>query len=312
MIYKQINIKTNEEAIEEITGILLSFGIDRCSIVSPTVAREILDKKESYEWDYVEESAFNNEETIITFYLENTDEANKIIDDISESLSALQSKNDEMVKFVEIEMLEVSDEDWMNSYKDHFKTIKLTDTIVIKPSWEKMPTDENLKVVELDPGMAFGTGSHETTSMCIKLMEILDCADKDVLDIGTGSGILAIVADLLGADDVLGIDIDETAVEVAKENAQKNNCKDNVQFMQGDLADGLDFKADIVVANLMAELVAKLSKSVIYHMKKDAYFVSSGILAEKEKLVVDAITSNGMQVIDIMRDGEWIAIVAKK
>ena len=169
-------------------------------------------------------------------------------------------------------------------------------------------------MLELDPGMAFGTGSHETTSLCLKLLEEYlgeEPSDKKILDVGCGSGILSIAAALLGCGPVLGIDIDEDAVRVANENVRLNGVDDVVEITHGDLLQGVDFKADIVVANLMADLVAMLSESVTDHMEKGGVFISSGILTEKKEMVENALEKAGFEIKEIREDGEWCAIVAE-
>lgn len=205
----------------------------------------------------------------------------------------------------------VDDGQWKDSYKEHFKTIDLTDNIIVKPSWEPVPENNTKKILELDPGMAFGTGDHATTSMCAVLMDEAGCEGKKVLDIGTGSGILAIAADLLGASDILGVDIDPSAVEVAIENAEVNGCGDNVRFIEGDLTKGIDFRADIVVANLMAEMVVMLISSVREHMLPEGVFISSGILVEKKDMVIKALDKAGFETVKVMKKGEWCAILAR-
>ena len=313
MKYLQVGIITTEEGIEELTGLLLVHGIDETVVDNPNTAREILDKKNDYEWDYVEEAAFNTDyDPKITFYLDDSEEGKKTLEEIKGAIEQLGKDDKEnILGSLEISVDVIDDQDWMNSYKDHFKTIQLTDNIIVKPSWEEIPEGNTKKVLELDPGMAFGTGDHATTSLCAKLMDKAGCQGKDILDVGTGSGILAICADLLGAKNVLGIDIDPTAVEVAKENGEYNHCGSNVQFVQGDLTKGTDFKADIVVANLMAEIVIMLAEAVKKHMKPGALFISSGILVEKEKKVTDAFDKLGLEVVEILEEGEWSAIVAK-
>ena len=313
MKYLQVSIITTEEGIEELTGLLLVHGIEETVVDNPGTAKEVLNKKNDYEWDYVEESCFNTDyDPKITFYLDDSEEGKATLAEVREAVESLGKDDKENVLgSLEMSMEVIDDQDWMNSYKDHFKTIQLTDNIIVKPSWEDLPADNTKKVLELDPGMAFGTGDHATTSMCAKLMDKAGCQGKDILDVGTGSGILAICADLLGGRNILGIDIDPIAVEVAKENGAFNHCGSNVRFMEGDLTKGTDFKADIVVANLMAEMVIMLAEAVKKHMKPGALFISSGILVEKKKKVTDAFEKLGLEVIEIVDEGEWSAIVAK-
>ena len=313
MKYLQVDIITTEEGIEELTGLLLVHGISETVVDNPGTALEVLNKKNDYEWDYVEESAFNTDyDPKISFYLDDSEEGKSNLEEIKNALVNLKTEDkNNILGSLDLSVTVIDDQDWMNSYKDHFKTIQLTDNIIVKPSWEEVPEGNTKKVLELDPGMAFGTGDHATTSLCAKLMDKAGCQGKDILDVGTGSGILAICADLLGGKNILGIDIDPIAVEVAKENGKYNNCGPNVRFIEGDLTKGTDFKADIVVANLMAEIVIMLAEAVKKHMKPGAIFISSGILIEKKKKVTDAFEKLGLEVVEILDEGEWSAIVAK-
>jgi len=185
----------------------------------------------------------------------------------------------------------------------------------VKPGWEDYEAANGELVIEMDPGMAFGSGLHETTSMCVKALEKeLVNADPEqrikVLDVGTGTGILAMAAVLLGADDALGIDIDDEAVRVAAENIEKNGLSDKIRIRKGDLMAGVDYDADIIVANLMADLVIKLSPSAAAQLRKGGMYITSGILDIKEEVVKKAIEDAGFDIINVLADGEWRAIAA--
>ncbi len=313
MRYLQTQIYTTDTGIEELTGLLMRFNIDQTVVESPETAHEILDKKHDYEWDYVDEDFIDdNAEPKITFYLSDDEDGRKLLNMVKEAITHMAKEDGEgVLGRLEIETTVVDDGQWKDSYKDHFKTIDLTDNIIVKPSWEPVPENNTKKILELDPGMAFGTGDHATTSMCAVLMDEAGCEGKKVLDIGTGSGILAIAADLLGASDILGVDIDPSAVEVAIENAEVNGCGDNVRFIEGDLTKGIDFRADIVVANLMAEMVVMLISSVREHMLPEGVFISSGILVEKKDMVIKALDKAGFETVKVMKKGEWCAILAR-
>ncbi|MEL7658736.1 MAG: 50S ribosomal protein L11 methyltransferase, partial [Bacillota bacterium] len=206
----------------------------------------------------------------------------------------------------------VDDSDWKDNWKEYFKPAKITDRIVIKPTWEAYEAKEDEIVIEIDPGMAFGTGTHPTTSLCVKLLEKYIEPEKDtVLDVGCGSGILAIASALLGAQDILAVDIDPVAVQVSRENIELNHLSSEIQVLEGDLTKGLNRKADIVAANLMADLIILLSKDVAAHLKGKGIYISSGILIEKQAQVLEAIESCGFQILDILEEGEWCAIAAK-
>lgn len=239
------------------------------------------------------------------------------------------------------------DSEWKDAWKEYYHAARVSERFIVKPSWEKISSGLNdipvapglvgfaqykkqdceepgeLFVIEIDPGMAFGTGTHETTSLSLRLMEKYVKPGDKVLDVGTGSGILAIAAAKLGAEDVLGIDIDEDAVRVANENINNNlqvgtipnekiasGTVPSAKAVVGDLTEGIDFTADVVVANLLADLVMKLTSSVAKHMADDAIYITSGILIEKQKQVAECLTENNFTIVEILEDGEWCAIAA--
>lgn len=316
MEYREVEISTLDKGIEYITLVLSEIGIMETVIDSNETASEILNKKDSFHWDYVDEKAFSNkigvgEESKITFYLSCGEDGDILYDKVITAIKRIKTDKNHSLGSLEIHSRIVNDEDWINVYKSTLKPIFITDNIVIKPTWIEGDEFAGKTVIELDPGMAFGTGDHETTSMCGILMDKYGCKGKSVLDVGTGSGILSILAAKKGAIHVKGIDIDEIAIDVSKENAKLNKCEDVVDFSVGDLTKGIQYKADIVVANLMAELVVLLSSAVKNHMKEDGIFISSGILLEKEEMVKDALTSNSLKIIEVIYQGEWCAIVAK-
>ena len=296
-IMKYFEITITTENIEEAAGRLAMLDIFEYQIEDPADIREILDNKNMYDWDFADEEKMAAELGSfprIKVYAEDKVGADKIA---------------HAFEGFDVEIAEVDDEEWKNKYKEHFKSLYLTRDILVCPSWEETP-DEAKKVIYLDPGMAFGTGDHGTTSMCAGLMEQYGCAGKKVMDVGTGSGILAIAAYLMDAEDILGIDIDETAVSVAKENIEKNGCEDKVEIRIGDLTEGVDYEADMVVANIIAELVIKLAEGVKNHLVPGGKFISSGILVEKSDMVANALLDLGFVIDDINTDGEWCAIGA--
>ena len=182
---------------------------------------------------------------------------------------------------------------------------------MIKPTWEDYEAGEKELVIEIDPGMAFGTGTHETTSGCIQLMEKYMKPGDKVLDVGCGSGILSIAAALLGSRDILAIDIDPVAVEVTKENVELNNVSEYVDTRYGDLTKGVSYRADIVVANLMADLVMMLTKDVAKHLEDGGIYISSGIIDFKEEEVCETLKRCGFEIIEILKKGEWCTVAAR-
>ena len=302
MQYIEVKIFTSQENIDPLTCILMDMGIAGFAIEDARDFRDLMNKKNTYDWDYIDESLMEleNVRTSVTFYLEESEESRRI-------LRQLQGKyGSEMV------WKAVDDSDWKDNWKEYFKPAKITGRIVVKPTWEEYEPQEDELVIEIDPGMAFGTGTHPTTSLCVKLLEKYIEGSKDtVLDVGCGSGILSVAAALLGARDVLAVDIDPVAAEVSRENVRLNGLSDKITVKEGDLTKGLDMQADIVVANLMADLVMMLSKDVAAHLKGKSIYISSGILIEKRKQVEAAIEKCGFKVLEVLEEGEWCAIAAQ-
>ena len=322
MKYIEFKVHASRQGVEQLTAMFMSKGIYELSIKDPADMEDILDKKASYEWDYVDDSLREtvDKEPVVSVYFEDTPENRERIQDLKLSVMMLKSKELEGLYGWDVdfgrlyaETVDVDDVDWKDKWKENFKPLKVTDRLVIKPTWEEYTAAGDELVLELDPGMAFGTGSHETTSLCLKLLEEYlgeEPADKKILDVGCGSGILSICGALLGSREILGIEIDEDAVRVAHENVEENHVEDAVKVMQGDLTKGVDFKADVIVANLMADLVMLLSEDARKHLTDDGIFISSGILVEKEEMVSAAIREAGFRIVEIAEDGEWCAIAA--
>ena len=206
----------------------------------------------------------------------------------------------------------VHDEDWSEVWKKFYKPFRAGHHLVVKPTWELYDAQPGDKVIEIDPGMAFGSGTHETTGMCMELLEEALKGGERVIDVGTGSGILAIAAARLGAREVLGVDIDPMAVRVAQENVEKNGLADRVTICEGDLVKGLDnVQCEFAVANILAEVIMLLAAPLKSHLTENATFVCSGILREREDEVTKVLTANGYQLFDRMEKGDWVALAAR-
>ena len=324
MEYLEVKVYTTTKGIDPVSGIFLAAGIDGIVVEDKNDFYELMEKKNSYDWDYVDENLveeLKNAETCVTAYLEKTAEGYSCLKKIRDEVYRLATFDacgafEDTVGILgrlQVCVNDVRDEDWQDNWKEYFKPEKITDRIVIKPSWEsyKKQSEDEI-IIEIDPGAAFGTGKHPTTTMCIKALEkYVEPGKSSVLDVGCGSGILSVAAALLGAGDVLGVDIDPVAVTVAGENAEINGLSDKIKIAEGDLTKGIDYQADIVVANLMADLVIMLSKDVRRHLKKGGYYISSGILEEKKDIVAKAIKKCGFEIVEILCENEWVAIVAR-
>lgn len=310
MKWTEVTIKTTTEAVEAVTNILYELNVGGVSIEDPKDFK--FQKKNEYDWDFVEEEIFNSgyDGVIIKTYITEEKDVTKDIEIIKERIQKLKDFGIDIGEAI-VEVSEVDEEDWANEWKNYYKPTKIGEKIVIKPTWEEYEKKEDNIIVELDPGMAFGTGTHETTYMCIEQLEKYVKNDSKVFDIGCGSGILAIVSAKLGAKEVLAVDLDEVAVKVSNENIKLNNVSKNVKAICGNLMDVVSDKADIVVANIIADIIILLSKDIKNFMKEDSIFISSGIIHKKVDEVVKSLEENGLEIVEIQTLGEWNAIVSK-
>lgn len=214
---------------------------------------------------------------------------------------------------LEIGMANVHDEDWSEVWKKFYKPFRAGKHLVVKPTWELYDAQEGDKVIEIDPGMAFGSGTHETTGMCMELLEEVITGHERVIDVGTGSGILAIGAALLGAKTITAIDIDPIAVKVAQENIEHNGLQDRIVAREGNLLDKLDdITCDICVANIIADVICMFAAPLNDHIVPGGLFICSGIIKEREQDVVDALNAADYQILKICRKGEWVAILSRR
>ncbi len=324
MEYIEVKVYTTTKGIDPVCGVFLAAGVEGLVVEDKNDFYELMEKKNAYDWDYVDEELaenLKNTETNITAYLEKNSQGFAQLAQIKEEIQRLATLDacglfEDVVALygrLQLEVKNVCDEEWKDNWKQYFKPEKITERIVIKPSWEsyEKKADDEI-IIELDPGAAFGTGKHPTTTMCIEALEkYIEKEKSTVLDVGCGSGILSIAAALLGAKDVFGVDIDPIAVTVSAENVEMNHLSDVISVAEGDLTKGIDYKADIVVANLMADLVKMLSKDVRRHLKPGGYYISSGILEEKKDSVIEAIEECGFEVVEVLLSNEWTAVVAR-
>ena len=305
MRYIELKITADRGSLETAEAVLLEHGYDSMQIDDPADVQDILDHKELYKYDYINEelSADLTRKPTITLYFTDDEEGRRQMTDAKTILASMTGIDCDA-------SLTGDDSEWLYKWQEHFKPAKVGRYIVVKPGWEDYEPAEGEFVIEMDPGMAFGSGLHETTSMCVKALEKYMPEDAAVLDVGTGTGILAMAAVLLGAESALGIDIDEEAVRVAAENIRKNGLESSIAVMKGDLMEGVDYRADVIVANLMADLVMMLSPAAGAQLGPGGIYITSGILDTKEETVKKAIEDSGFDIIEVLADGEWRAIAA--
>ena len=307
----EVTIKTTTEAVEPITNILYEQGAGGAVIEDPKDF--LFQKKNELDWDYVEEEVFKkNEEddVLIKTYVSEEKNVMEFVEIIKQKVLGLKDFGIDIGEG-SVSLDQVNEADWANAWKAYYKPTKVGQRVVVKPTWEDYAMQDGDLIIELDPGMAFGTGTHETTSMCIRELEKYVNKDSKVFDIGCGSGILAIAAAKLGAKEVVAVDLDEVAVKVAKENVLENKVEKSVSVMHGNLTDVIKDKADVIVANIIADIIKILTKDVQNFMKEDAIFISSGIILDKVEEVKESLIENGFEIVEVQKLGEWSAIVSK-
>ena len=307
MNWTEVQIKTTAELEDVISNILYDVGANGLAIEDP---RDILEMMKSKgDWDFIDSSLINKEldGILIKAYFSESDDLENIIQEIKSRID----NNPELIADENIVTINVVDDnDWAESWKKYYKPIRIGKNIIIKPSWEDYKLSEDDIMIELDPGMAFGTGTHETTIMCTEALEKLVKADDIVYDIGCGSGILSIVAAKLGASKVVGVDLDELCVKVSNKNIELNNVEDLIEIKNGNLLDVVEGKADIIVSNIVAEIIAGMTKDLKEYLNDNGIFITSGIIIDKIELVEKALLENGFKVLDIMKKNEWACIIA--
>jgi len=305
----EVTVLTSSEATEAVAGFLYNCDVEGVSIED--VADVEFKKKNLGFADFINESVLTIEEgAMVKGYFKDSENFMNTLNYIKESVDKLGEfgfdKGEGIVTYHK-----VNEDDWANNWKQYYKPTKVGEHIVVKPTWEDYEEKPGEVVVELDPGMAFGTGTHETTRMCIKALEKKVEKDTTVFDIGTGSGILSIAAAKLGAKQVVGVDLDPVAVESAKKNLEFNKVN-NIQILYGDLMEVVEGKANIVVANILADIIMFLSEGVRAFIEDEGYFIASGILNTQRDKVTDKLKALDFKIEEVMEDGEWICIIAKK
>ena len=317
MKYFQIDIETGQGGVEPLVAKLMAAGVENTAVADPRDVAELMEKKESYAWDYVDDQVADGMKLspVVTVYAYEEGE----LEAVQKALSSLRQEAADGLFGPEADLGPLEpvitlhdDSEWRDKWKEYFKPFRVSEHIIVKPSWEQVEAGPEDKVLEIDPGMAFGTGTHETTSMCMEMMEKYLKPGDRVLDAGCGSGILSIAAALLGAGEVLGVDIDRDAVEVAGENIRMNHVEDIARAAYGDVTEGVAFRADLVAANLMAELLCLVTPGIFRHLEPGGIYISSGILLEKEAMVTEAVEAAGFTLLEVSRKGEWCCIVAGK
>lgn len=321
MNWTEVSIYTTRNGIEIINGALLRLNINDAVIEDASVFEDFLNN-DTMNWDYYDEDLekMKDSESCIKVYLADNDQGRDLLSKVYEFIEELKKEDIIDLGRLAVEIKVLNDEDWANNWKQYFKPFVVGDKIVIKPSWEEYTVSTEGKIVlEIDPGMSFGTGQHHTTRLCIEQIIKHMNKDMEVLDLGCGSGILSIASLLLGAKSCVGVDIDENAVNIARENAALNNIYDDkLTLYCGDvtadinLQDQIEYnKYDMIAVNIIAQIIMGMSETFPKFLKKGGLVIASGIIEKYLQDVIDNFESLGFQIIEVNHSEDWVSITAK-
>lgn len=314
MNWTEVKIYTTTAGIDPLTGSMLDLGLQGFMIEDAQDFDEFLHDTTPH-WDYVDQAVMEKMkdcETCVTIYVADNPQGMEELMQVRQILARLKAQDpDGKYGRLELEMKDVDEEDWSNAWKKYYHPVQVGEHLVVCPSWEAYDRQPDDVVLTLNPGMAFGTGTHDTTRLCMELLEKYITPQDTVLDVGCGSGILAITAALLGANKIIGCDIDEVAVKVAGENAALNGVQDHIAFHQGDLTSQVEGSFQIICANIVADVIIRLSEDAGRYLAKDGIFITSGIIDTREQDVLNALEQNGFQVIERRTSGGWVALACK-
>ncbi len=322
MGWMQVTIYTTTEGIEPVSGRLYQLGINGIEIEDESDFQSFLEENRR-SWDYVDEDLTRrmSGETKVKIYLSANASGNEMLQSVRASLQQLKAM-DVSGSFgrLEISLENMKEEDWENNWKQYFKPLAVGEKILVLPEWETLPADTGRTVFTVNPGMSFGTGSHQTTQLCIEELEQYITNETCLLDLGCGSGILSIIALLLGARDATAVDIDPNAVEIACQNAARNGISDNIYhtFSGNVLEDAAliekisSQKYDIVVANIVADVIIALSKIVPSFIKPGGIYITSGIITDRKDDVLECYQNSCFNILKIRKKGDWVSVVMQK
>ena len=316
MKWNRFTIKTKTEAEDVIISALADVGVEGVEIQDKQPLTET-DKEQMFV-DIMPEGPADDGIAYLNFYLEEDTETAPVLEKVRAVLEEVRGYMD--IGEGTITESQTEDKDWINNWKEYFHQFYVDDILIV-PSWEEVKEEDKDKMIlHIDPGTAFGTGMHETTQLVIRQLKKFVTKDTQMLDVGTGSGILGIVALKLGAAHVVGIDLDPCAIPAVADNKEANDIKDETfDMLIGNIIDDKEVqdtvgyeKYDIVTANILADVLVPLTPVIVNQMKKGAYYITSGILDVKEEVVTDAVKKAGLTLVEVTRQGEWVSVTARK
>ena len=309
MKWCEISIQTSHEAVELIAEIFRDLGASGVVIEDPELVNDYIT---SGKWDYTDIPIAKETEVVVEkAYLPVNGELEGRIQTLQQEIKALESRGVNTAPAV-LTTAELQDEDWSDTWKQYFHTEKPGERVVIKPTWEEYEPQDDEVVIELDPGAAFGTGTHATTSMCIRQLEKLVKPGMTVFDVGTGSGILSIISAKLGAKNIQAVDYDDSVLKIVEENLEQNNVQDIISVAQSDLMQNVHGKAELVIANIIADIIIRLFDQLDEHLEQGGTLLTSGIIEDRIEDVLAAAEAHGYGVVERMENKGWACITFKR
>ena len=322
MDWLAVSIYTTPEGIEPLCGRLYNLGITGVEIQDKDDFEDFLENNKQY-WDYVDEELREkmNGETRVKIYVSDNEIGHKQLQSVRDDLVSFKSLDSEnLFGTLRVEIDTMHEEDWENNWKQYFKPIYVGDRLIIKPEWEKIEDADDKIVFNIDPGMTFGSGQHETTRLCVETLDVTVKKGDKVLDLGCGSGILSIIALMLGASEARAVDIDPNCKKIAYSNAALNGIGEDVYtVLDGNILIDEEFKSsteksgpyDVVVANIVADVIIPLAKDVRRYLKDGGTFIASGIIEMRIDEVREAIEKEGFEIQEIKKENDWYCIISK-
>ena len=316
MKWNKYTLKTRSEVEDIVISTLADAGVEGVEIEDKVPLTES-DKKQMFV-DILPDGPADDGIAYLNFYVEEDQDPQPLLDRVKEALEELRMFMD--IGEGTITESQTEDKDWINNWKQYFHQFYVDDILII-PSWEEVkPEDQDKMIIHIDPGTAFGTGMHETTQLCMRQLKKYVNKDTQILDVGTGSGILSIAALKLGAAHAVGTDLDPCAISAVKENLEANEVPvTDMDMILGNIIDDKKIqdevgyeKYDIVVANILADVLIPLTPVILYQMKKGGLYITSGIIDDKEESVVAAVKAAGLEVVEVTHQGEWVSVTARK